>query len=114
MFLTTTLKAIFLGIIAILFSLNRLARAFPQVGWLQIFSLPVPQISEQERVRRRRAGNRQAGLEIILGGFILPLIYFGSTMLFFNEPETRATILVLTISILCVLVGVFVLVRNLR
>lgn len=68
-FLPDTVKAILLGLIAIMFVLSRLARRFPHVAVLQVFRLPVIQMSETERERRRRSGNRMAGFCVLSSGF---------------------------------------------
>jgi hypothetical protein len=104
--------AILLGILAIGFALARLARAFPHVAWLQAFRLPVNQMSEEKRLRRKRSANRMAGLEIAVGGLVLPLIYFVSTIMMFNEPKTIPTIIVFTCSILCIALGIWIFARN--
>jgi hypothetical protein len=111
-FSSGTVKAILLGLIAMVFVLSRLARARPDVGWLQVFRLPVIQMSEEQRERRRRSANRMAALEIILAGFVLPLLYFVSTVMFFNEPKTIPTIIVSACSILCIALGIWILARN--
>jgi len=111
-FLTDGVKAILLGVIAIVFLLSRLARWFPHVGWLQIFRLPVIQMTEEQRAKRRRAGNRMAGLEMVLAGIVLPLLYFGSTIMFFSEPQAIPMIIVTACSVLCIAVGIWVLVRS--
>ena len=67
-FIPDTVKAILLGLIAIMFVLSRLARWFPHVAVLQVFRLPVIQMSEAERERRQRSGGRMAGIEIVLAG----------------------------------------------
>src|ERR1043166_5748412 len=111
-FFSNTVKAILLGLIAIVFVLSRLARARPDVAWLQVFRLPVIQMSEEQRARRRRSANRMAALEIILAGFVLPLLYFISTVMTFNEPKMIPTIIVTTCSILCIALGIWIFVRN--
>jgi hypothetical protein len=113
-FLPGSVKALLLGLLAIGFVLSRLARAFPHVGWLQFFRLPIMQMSEEQLARRRRSANRLAGLEIVLAGVILPLLYFGSTMLLFSEPKRTPLIIVTICSILCIVLGIWVFVRNLR
>jgi len=74
-FLPDTLKAILMGLIAIVFVLSRLARWLPHVAVLQVFRLPVIQMSEAQREKRRRFGNRMAGLEIVLAGRVYPFAY---------------------------------------
>ncbi len=68
-FLPDSVKAILFGQIVIAFALSRLARAFPKVGWLQIFRLPLSKMSEEQVARRRRTANRIAALELVLAGF---------------------------------------------
>jgi hypothetical protein len=111
-FLPNSVKAILLGLIAIVFVLSRLARSFPHVAWLQIFRLPLVQMSEEQRAKQRRFSNRMASLEMVLAGIILPLLFFGSTMMFFNEPETLPTLIVTACSVLCIGLGIWIFVRN--
>jgi hypothetical protein len=111
-FLPDTVKAILLGLIAIAFVLNRLSRRLPHVAWLQVFRLPVMQMSEEQRARRRRSGNRMAALEIVVAGLVLPLVYFLSTIMFFSEPKTIPTIIVTACSVLCIALGIWIFVRN--
>ena len=107
------LKAILLGIIVVAFGLNRLAVAFPEVDWLRKFRLPVREMSEEERGRRRKRGNRMAALEMILAGLILPCGYLASTVFMFNEPSRAAMLIVGALSFSCIAAGVWVLARNL-
>lgn len=111
-FLPDTLKAILMGLIAIVFVLSRLARWLPHVAVLQVFRLPVIQMSEAQREKRRRFGNRMAGLEIVLAGVVLPLFYFASTIMFFSEPKAIPTIIVTACSVLCIALGVWIFARN--
>ena len=111
-FLPESVKAILLGLIAIAFVLSRLARWFPDVAWLQVFRLPVIQMSEEQRAERRRSGNRMAGLEMVLAGIVLPLLYFASTIMSFSEPQTIPTIIVTACSVLCIALGIWIFVRN--
>ncbi len=111
-FLPDSVKAVLLGLIATVFVLSRLARWFPHVAWLQVFRLPVIQMSEKQRVKRQRSGNRLAGLELVLAGIVLPLLYFASTIMFFNEPKTIPTIIVSACSVLCIALGIWIFIRN--
>ena len=111
-FLPDSIKTILLGLIAIAFLLSRLAHWFPQVAWLQIFRLPVMQMSAEQREKRQRSGNRMAGLEMVLAGVVLPLLYFGTTIMFFSEPQTIPMIVVIACSALCIAFGIWNFVRN--
>ena len=110
--LPDSVKAILLGLIAVVFVLSRLARRFPHVAWLRAFRLPVIQMSEEQRAKRRRSANRMAGLEIVLAGIGLPVVYFASTIMFWSDPQTIPIIIVAACSVLCIAVGVWVFVRN--
>jgi hypothetical protein len=111
-FLPESLKAILLGLIATAFVLSRLAHWFPHVAWLKVFRLPVVQRSEEQREKRRRLGNRMAGLEMVFAGIVLPLLYFGSMIMFFSEPQTIPIIIVTACSAICIALGIWILVRN--
>jgi len=111
-FLPDSVKAILLALIALVFVLSRLARALPKVSWLQFFRLPLVQMSEEEKARRRRSSNRMAAIEIVLAGLGLPLLYFISTVIFFSAPKLLPTIIVTACSILCLGLGIWIFVRN--
>lgn len=111
-FLPDTVKAILLGLLAIAFALGWLARARPDVAWLQAFRLPAVQLSEEAKAKRRRSGNRLAALQFIAAGLALPLLYFVSKVMMFDEPKTTPTIIVFACSILCIAVGIWIFVRN--
>ena len=111
-FLPDRVRATLLGLIAIAFIMTRLARWFPNVAWLQVFRLPLIKMTEARREKRRRSSNRMAGLEMVLAGAVLPLVYFASTVMFFNEPETMPTIIVTACSVLCIGLGIWIFVRN--
>jgi uncharacterized membrane protein len=112
-FLSNTVRAILLGVIVVAFGLNRLARAFPDVAWLQIFRLPEREMSEEERARRRRTANRLAGMEMVIAGLVLPLLYFIPTFMMFNEPKPLPMLVVGVLSIACIAVGIWIFARNL-
>lgn len=111
-FLPDSVKAILLGLIAAVFVLSRLAPRFPDVAWLQVFRLPVRQMSEEEKARRRRRANRMAGVEIILAGMILPLLYLAAKVMMFNEPTTLGLVIVGGCSLACIILGIWVIARN--
>lgn len=111
-FLPDSVKAILLGLVATVFVLSRLARWFPNVTWLQLFRLPIIQMSEEQRAKQVRSGNRMAGLEMVIAGIVLPLLYFGSTIMFFSKPRAIPTIIISACSVLCISFGVWVFVRN--
>ncbi len=110
--MSNTVKAILLGVIAIGFLLNRLARARPEIAWLQVFRLPVVKMSEAERERRRRRANRMGALEIILAGLALPAVYLISTIMFFSDPSTIGIVIVSACAIFCIAVGIWIFARN--
>jgi hypothetical protein len=110
--LPDTVKAILLGLFAIAFGLFWLARALPQVAWLQVFRLPAIQLSADQKGRQRRSANRQVGLEIMVAGLSLPFLYLVSTVMLFNDLKTLPTIIVTACSVLCIAIGIWIFVRN--
>jgi len=112
-FLSHTTRAILLGVIVVAFGLNRLARAFPDVSWLQVFRLPEREMSEEEKARRRRSANRLAGMEMVIAGLVLPLLYFIPTFMMFNEPKALPMFVVGALSVACIVVGIWMFARNL-
>jgi hypothetical protein len=113
-FLPDSIKAILLGLIAVVFVLSRLSYRFPEVAWLQHFRLPVRQLSEEEKARRRRRANLMAGIEFILAGLILPLLYLASKVMMFNEPTTLGLVIVGGCSLACIGLGIWFIVRSFR
>jgi hypothetical protein len=113
-FLPDSVKAILMGLIVLAFVLSRLAPRFPDVAWLQVFRLPVRQMSEEEKARRRRRANLMAGIQIILAGLVLPLLYLASKVMMFNEPTTLGLVIVGGCSLACFGLGIWVIARNLR
>jgi hypothetical protein len=107
------MRAILLGVIVIAFGLNRLARAFPDVAWLQFFRLPEREMSEEEKARRRRRANRLAGMEMVIAGLVLPLLYFVPTFMMFNEPKPVPMFVIGALSIACITLGIWMFARNL-
>lgn len=105
-------KAVLIAVMGLLFLLSRLAVRFPATGWLQIFRLPERQMSEAEKLRHKRAGNRLAGAELVLAGLVLPVLYLGLKLMFFSEPQLIPMIIVGACSLACISAGVWVLVRN--
>lgn len=114
MFLPDDVKQVLVGLIATAFVLGLLARKFPDVTWLQFFRLPQSHLSEKELARRRRSGDRLAAFEMIGAGFLLPLFYMLVTVMTFNEFETMPTLIVGACSVLCVVAGIWILVRTSR
>ena len=111
-FIPDSVKLILLVLIATVLVLSRIARAFPDVTWLQLFRLPVIPMSEEQRARRRRAGNRMAALEMVLAGLALPPLYFLSTVMFYSDPSLIPMIIAFACSFVCISLGVWVFVRN--
>ena len=113
-FLPDSVKAILLGMIAVVFVLSRLSYRFPDVDWLQHFRLPIPHFSDEEKRRQRRRSSLMAGMEIILAGMVLPVLYIAAKMMMFNEPTTLGMVIVGACSLACICLGIWVIVRNFR
>ena len=100
-----TLQLVLVGLLAVTFILAALARRFPQITWLQIFRYNTPRPSEEQRAKFRQRANINAGVEMILMGMVLPMIYIAGTVMFFNAFTTTGIILVAAGSLLLIGLG---------
>jgi sterol desaturase/sphingolipid hydroxylase (fatty acid hydroxylase superfamily) len=102
------------GLLALVFGLSALSRRFPHVAWLQVFRYDPPRLSKAQRARIRRRSNIHAGIEMILMGMALPLLYVASTVMLFNDFATGWTVLVLAGSLLLIGLGITAIWKNRR
>ena len=102
------------GLMALVFGLSALSRRLPHVAWLQVFRYDPPRLSEAQRARIRRRSNIHAGIEMILMGMALPLLYVASTVMLFNNFTTGWTALVLAGSLLLIGLGITAIWKNRR
>lgn len=107
-----TVQLVALGILAVVLGLSALARRFPHVAWLQLFHYHLPRLSEQQRAKMRQRANFYAGVEMILMGVVLPMLYVAVTVMFFNAFTTTGIVLVIAGSLLLVGLGVTAIWRN--
>lgn len=107
-----TVQLVALGILAVVLGLSALARRFPHVAWLQLFRYHLPRLSEQQRAKMRQRANFYAGVEMILMGVVLPMLYVAVTVMFFNAFTTTGIVLVIAGSLLLVGLGVTAIWRN--
>jgi hypothetical protein len=114
LFIPDSVKAIVATLVVVLFVLSRLAHRFPDVDWLQHFRLPIRHLSEEEKRRQRRRGNLMAGMQIILAGMVLPLLYIAAKVMMFNEPTTLGMAIVGGCSLACIVIGSWVIARSFR
>jgi hypothetical protein len=113
-FLPDSVKAIMLGFVAVVFVLSRLSYRFPDVNWLQHFRLPIRHLGEEEKRRQSRRASLMAGMQIILAGMILPLLYIAAKVMMFNEPTTLGMAIVGCCSLACIVIGSWVIARSFR
>ena len=111
-FLPDSVKAIVVVLVVVGFVLTSLAPRFPNVAWLQMFRLPVRHISEEEKARQRRRASLMAGIQIILAGLVLPMLYLVSKVMMFDEPTRLGMIIAAACMLACIGVGIWVIVRN--
>jgi hypothetical protein len=107
-----TIQLVLLGLLIVAFGLATLARRFPETGWLQLFRFNPPQLSDEEKVRLRRRSNIHAGIELLLLGIVLPLIYIAITVMLFNTFDTVMNVLVFAASVLCIGLGLTAIWKN--
>jgi len=53
----------------------------------------MPRLGKEQQTKIWQRSNIHAGIELILPGVILPLIYFAISLTMFNEPSTTGTVL---------------------
>jgi hypothetical protein len=112
--MSQTVQMVLAGILALLFGLSALSRRFPDVGWLQLFRIERPQLSDEQRARMRQRSTILAGLEMILLGIVIPAVYFIGTIMMFNEPTATGMVISLAASLLLIGLGIAAIVRSRR
>src|SRR5437762_9878756 len=86
-----TVQLVLVGFLAVLFGMSALSRRFPHIAWLQLFRYNAPRLSEEQRANLRQRANVHAGIELILLGIVVPMVYFASTVIMFSEPTVTGT-----------------------
>src|SRR5881628_540929 len=76
-----TVQLVLVGFLAVLFGMSALSRRFPHIAWLQLFRYNAPRLSEEQRANLRQRANVHAGIELILLGIVVPMVYFASTVI---------------------------------
>jgi len=109
-----TLELVLAGGLAVVFGLSALSRRFPDAAWLQLFRRAMPRLTEQQRAKVRRRVNIQAGVEMILMGLVLPLLYVAATVMFFHAFTATGTALVLVCSMVLIAAGATAVWRSRR
>src|SRR5687768_2384587 len=99
MWLTFLPESVQIGItvaLGLVFAGSYFARRNPHIRWLQGFRLP--QLSEQQRARRRRTGNAMAGAEMMLLGLVLPLGFGALTLMTWSDFDRTSWTIVVAVS----------------
>jgi hypothetical protein len=100
-----------LAVIALVFvALTQLARRYPGIEWLRHFRMP--ELPAAQRERRRKFGERIAGLEMILLGLVLPIGYLILTVMTFSSIDPLWLTGVIAASTLLIGFGIYALVKN--
>ncbi len=107
-------QLVILGVLAGIFGLSALSRRYPHVGWLHPFRFNWPQLPQEQRESMRRRANVHAGIELILLGFAVPIVYVGSSIMMFNDPTARGLTISLAIAALLIALGITGIWRNAR
>jgi O-antigen/teichoic acid export membrane protein len=111
---TSTIQLIILIVLGALFGLSALSRRYPHIGWLQAFHIKWPQLSEEQRARMQRRANIRAGIQFILLGFGVPIVYVGSSVMMFNDPSTVGLAISGIIGFALIVLGVIAIWSNRR
>lgn len=111
-FIPEPLKTVVLGILAAGILLVWVSRRLPGVRWLAPFRLAGFQPTEAQRAEHRRFGNIKAGVEIMLAGIAVPMLYLLSKVFMFNEPTASGMLISGAIAVIGVSIGIVILVRS--
>jgi len=109
-----TVQLVLVGFLAVLFGMSALSRRFPHIAWLQLFRYNAPRLSDEQRANLRQRANVHAGIELILLGIVVPMVYFASTVIMFSEPTVTGTTISLTSALLLIGLGTAAIWRNRR
>ena len=109
-----TVQLLLFGFLAVLFGMSALSRRFPHVPWLQLFRHNAPRLSDEQRAKIRQRANVHAGIELILLGIVVPMLYFASTVMMFDEPSATGTAIALASALLLIGLGTAAIWRNRR
>jgi hypothetical protein len=109
-----TIQLVLVGLFVVVVGLSALSRRFPHLAWLQVFRYAPARLSDEAKARMRRQSNILAGIEFILLGIALPMLYVASTVMFFNSFTPTATALVVVGSCLCIGLGITAIRRSRR
>jgi NADH:ubiquinone oxidoreductase subunit K len=109
-----TVQLVLAGFLALLFGLSALSRRLPHTAWLQLSRYSAPQLSEEQRARMRQRANLHAGIELILLGIVVPMVYFASTVIMFNHPTALGSTIALASAAILVALGITAIWRNRR
>lgn len=105
-------QLVLVGVLAVLFGLSALSRQFPHIAWLQLFRFNAPRLSEEQRAKMRQRANIHAGIELILLGMVVPIGYFATTIMMFNDPTPTGIAIALGSALLLIGLGITAIWRN--
>jgi hypothetical protein len=111
-FLPESVKIVLLGVFAAGIVLVWVSRRLPQVAWLEPFRLRGFQLTEAQKARHRRFHIIKAGLEIMLAGIAVPVLYVLSKVFMFDEPTSMGMLVSGAIAATCIVIGVVVMIRS--
>jgi hypothetical protein len=110
--MTSTIQLIILVVLGVLFGLSALSRRYPHIAWLQAFHIKWPQLSEEQKARMQRRANIQAGIQFILLGFGVPVVYVGSSVMMFSDPSTLGLAISGIIGFVLIVFGIIAIWNN--
>ena len=103
--MSDTVKLVLVSILAVLFGLSALARRLPHVAWLRPFAGLFPRLGEAERARVQGRADVYAGIQLILMGLALPLLYVITTVMLFNTPSSTGIAVTFAGSVVLIVLG---------
>ena len=94
-----------------IFVLSRVAPGHPRLAWLRKLKLEDRRSEEQKR-RARQSAQVMGGLQLIVLGLSLPLLYVGSTVIMWGDLSSAFLNGTMAVAVLIIIAGITVIVRS--
>lgn len=101
------------SLVLLIMFLGWLGRRHPQIVWLRVFDMRA-KLTDDQRRRLQRTVDMNAGLQLILLGLALPVVYVVLTTMFFGTFAPRGIAFVAAGSLACIVTGLVGVIRTRR
>ena len=114
MYGTFRVTEIVLGsLLLLIMVLGWLGRRYPRTAWLRAFNLRA-RLTDDQRNRLQRTVDTNTGLQFILLGLAVPIVYFVLETMLVSESAPRVALFMAAGSLACIVTGLVGVVRARR